>query len=158
MSARVAAAMVVVLGAVCVASLALPWYRADLPGRDVRFAATDVAPVLWVLIPVIAAVVVPVVAIVRRGWLDDAAVRRLALWSLAVATVGFTVAATALAWPPARAMAVDVAGAPRVPLLREPAGFVAVGALAGIMATLFAWIARLDRGDASVGPTVSGSD
>ncbi len=143
MNARRAAGLIVLLCATAIAALAIPWFRAALPDRNVAFAGPEVAPVLWALIPLAIGVALPVISVARRGWLPDDVAWRSGLVALASAVLAFGICTVTILWPEAQAVATGVPDAPPVPLSRQPAGFVAAGAMAGAAALLCAWLAAI---------------
>jgi len=143
MSVRRAAAFTAMLCAIAVGSLALPWFRADLPGRDVAISAADVSPVTWFIAPLSVAIVALVLRASRRGALTASVAWRSLVLAVAAAVVSCAIALAGALFPAISVHAVGVAGAPPVPVDRLPAGFVAAGAFAGIASLLCSWLIGL---------------
>ena len=140
MSVRRAAALTALLCAIAMGSLALPWFRADLHGREVVFGASSSSPVVWVIAPLGPAIVFWVLRAARRGALTGQVAWRSLTFAVAAAVVGCAVAIAVTLWPSIAVGPVGVTRAPQIPVGRLPAGFVAAGAFAGIASLLCSWM------------------
>ena len=140
MSVRRAAALTAMLCAIAVGSLALPWLRADLLGRDVMISAAEVSPVTWLIAPLSIAIVVLVLRASRRGGLTGSVAWRSLVLAVGAAALACAIALVGTLAPALSVRAVGIADPPVVPVDRLPAGFVAAGALAGVASLLCSWL------------------
>jgi cytochrome bd-type quinol oxidase subunit 2 len=143
MSVRRAAAFTAMLCAIAVGSLALPWFRADLPGRDVVVSAPEVSPVSWLIAPLALVIVILVLRASRRGELTAAVAWRSLVGAVAAAVTACAIALAAALFPAVSVRAVGIPDAPQVPVEHLPASFVAAGAFAGIASLLCSWLIGL---------------
>ncbi len=141
MTTRGCGICVAVLGAAAGALPFMPWYRADLPGREVVVSGIDVKGELWSL-PALACVVVAIGVFVAARVPDPATAvaRRLA----GVCVVAGALCLVWALWGTFRvtsvALPVDVSDGPPAPLRVQPMAFLAAAAGAAIAAVSLGWV------------------